>query len=337
MAVDDASRIISDHIAIKTSSALQTMELDCKRKMTERENQLGEIQKDFVFAVDQKFKEAVERESKKFNTTLIKINDKEPRKTNGVVHEKFPRMIQLAAARKNILLVGPSGCGKTHVAEQLAEQLDLRYGSQSCSAGVSESAFSGWLIPVGESGQFIYVSSVFVDMYENGGVFLFDEMDNSDANVLVFLNQALANGKFFLPQRTENTIVKRHKDFLAIGCANTFGGGADGMYHGRVALDAATLDRFRLGTIFMDYSPAVEESLVDATVLSWGRKVREEISNHKLRKLMSTRVLIDASDMMKMCDWKISDIEEGYFADWSREEKSVCGFTHGVQFSTGAQ
>ena len=87
----------------------------------------------------------------------------------------------------------------------------------------------------------------------------------------------------------------------------------------------------------MDYSPAVEESLVDATVLSWGRKVREEISNHKLRKLMSTRVLIDASDMMKMCDWKISDIEEGYFADWSREEKSVCGFTHGVQFSTGAQ
>jgi len=329
--VIDASRLIKDEIEILKSSALSTVELSCEGKIEKREKEMADIQRDFVAEVDSKFKAAVERESKKFNTQAIKINSCKPKKVNGIVHEKFPRMIQLASARKNILLVGPSGCGKTHVAEQLAEQLDLRYGSQSCSAGVSESAFAGWLIPIGKSGQFVYVTSVFVDMYENGGVFLFDEMDNSDANVLVFLNQALANGKFFLPQRTDNTMVKRHKDFVAIGCANTFGGGADGMYHGRIALDAATLDRFRVGTIFMDYSPAVEEKLVNEKVLAWGRTIRAKISSHKLRKLMSTRMMIDASDMIEKCDWSIADIEEGYFADWSREEKALCGFTDGVQ------
>lgn len=322
----EASRLITETVSSLEAGALRAIQEACELKIKKREEEMEEIQKNFVQSVSLKFKEAVDRESKKFNVIAVKINEKPPKKLEGVVHEKFVRLIQLASARKNILLVGPSGCGKTHVAEQIAKALDLRYGSQSCSAGISESVFSGWLIPVGKSGQFVYVSSVFVDLYENGGLFNFDEMDNSDANVLVFLNQALANGKFFLPQRTEKPMVVKHKDFVAVGCANTFGGGADGMYHGRIALDAATLDRFRVGTVYLDYSPAVEESLVLPNVLEWGREIRSAIARHKMKKVMSTRVLIDASDMIKNCGWEIKDIEEGYFADWSRDEKALCGF-----------
>lgn len=324
--VADASHIVDFHIREIESGALNAIEKACAAKIAKRENELKRIQHEFVNTVKERMTTAIERESKKFNVTAIKINNKKPKAVDGVVHELFPRMIQLAEARKNILLVGPSGCGKTHIAKQIADQLGMRYGSQSCSAGVSESAFSGWLLPIGEDGRFDYVMSVFIDIYEKGGVFLFDEMDNSDANMLVFLNQALAQDHFFLPQRYKKSKVKKHKDFIAVGAANTFGDGADNMYHGRIALDKATLDRFRLGTIFMDYSPAVEEKLVDPEILDWGRMVRKKIADHKLTKLMSTRVMIDGSDLKEQCDWSIEDIELGYFADWSREEKAVCGF-----------
>lgn len=52
------------------------------------------------------------------------------------------------------------------------------------------------------------VQSFFVDIYENGGVFLFDEMDAVDSDTLPFVNQALANGGIFLPQHYGRPEVK---------------------------------------------------------------------------------------------------------------------------------
>jgi len=267
---------------------------------------------------------AIKEASKKFVTHQIKSGPKKAaKKIKGIVHEKFERMIQLAHRRKNIMLTGPSGCGKTHVAAQIADALGLEYASQSCSAGVSESVFTGWLLPIEKGGTFQYVPSTFITAYETGQLFLIDEMDNGDENVLAFLNQALANDHFFLPQRFDKPLVKKHKNFVCIGAMNTMGTGADAMYTARNALDAATLDRFRLGFIEMDYSEAVESQLVGSEVLEWGLAVRRAISKKGLPKIMSTRVLLDATEMFEEEEWTIDDIEEGYFADWSPEEKRI--------------
>jgi len=111
--------------------------------------------------------------------------------------------------------------------------------------------------------------------------------------------------------------------FVAIAAGNTFGGGADAIYHSANALDGSTLDRFRMGTIGVDYSTTVEEELVEPSILQWGRKVRSVIREHKLRRIMSTRVMLDATDMMRNQDWDIEQIQETYFGDWSPEEKSM--------------
>lgn len=266
---------------------------------------------------------AIAEASEKYNKIEIKVGDSEPVKMDEVVPEEFEKIVQLAAQRVNIMLVGPAGCGKTHIAGQVAKALDIDYSSQSCSAGMSESQLTGWLLPTGDSGKFNYVSSEFVRIYENGGVFLFDEIDAADPNVLIFVNQALANGGFSLPQRFENPKVVKHKDFVAIAAANTFGGGANAMYTARNALDAATLDRFKIGMVPMDYSKIVEEKLVDAEVLKFGRSVRKVIEVHKMRKLFSTRVMLDATKM-KASGWTLDNIIDSYFADWSEEEKRVC-------------
>lgn len=244
-------------------------------------------------------------------------------KLDGEVHERYQDIIDLASERVNVMLVGPAGCGKTHIAEQVAKGLQLDFASQSCSAGMSESIFSGWLLPIESGGQFVYVSSEFVRLYENGGVFLFDEIDASDSNTLLFLNQALANKSFYLPQRFQKPKVERHKDFVAIAAANTYGTGATVQYNGRNALDAATMDRFRAGIISMDYSRSLEEKLIDGSVLEWGWFTRDKIKQKSLRKIMSTRFLLDANKMVKNQGWTLDRIKESYFSDWSAEEKRM--------------
>ncbi len=265
---------------------------------------------------------AIEEASKKFNRIEIKVGDCEPVPMDDIVPDEFEKIVQLASQRVNIMLVGPAGCGKTHLAGLVAKALGIDYSSQSCSAGMSESQLTGWLLPTGDSGRFNYVQSEFIRIYENGGVFLFDEIDAADPNVLIFVNQALANGGFSLPQRFGNPKIVKHKDFVAIAAANTFGGGANAMYTARNALDAATLDRFKIGMVPMDYSAVIEEKLADPSVLEWGRKVRAEIKRHNMRKLLSTRVMLDATKMRKS-GWTMSKVLESYFADWSQEELRV--------------
>ena len=269
------------------------------------------------------FSEAKRDATEKMRTIQIKIGNSKPRKVNGVIPEYFEKLLRKAQARRNLMLVGPAGSGKTHIAGMLAEALGLDHASQSCTAGMSESALSGWLLPTGDAGKFEYVQSEFVRIYENGGVFLFDEMDAADPNVLIFINQAIANGKFSLPIRHKNPTVVRHPDFIAIAATNTFGGGADAMYHARNALDAATLDRFKSGMMVVDYSDVVEEKLVDADILEWGREVRSIIKNHKLKRLMSTRVMIDFTILKNEQDFTLEELKSDFFLDWSPEEKRI--------------
>jgi len=241
-------------------------------------------------------------------------------KPSGHVRPEFQDILVSAQVGLNILLVGPAGCGKTHLAHQVAEALGRDFASVSCTAGMSESALTGWMLP-GDGGSFEYVPSDFVRMYENGGVFLFDEVDAADPNTLLFINQALANGSFFLPQRKNATQVKRHADFVCIAAANTFGTGANMMYAGRERLDESTLDRFRAGTVLLDYDTKFERSSVDAEVLAWGWAVRKRITEARLSRVMSTRFLLDATKLVK-AGRNLEQIKATYFVGWKADEKS---------------
>jgi len=248
----------------------------------------------------------------------------EPRDVEGIAPEYFQRMLDFAQARLPILLVGPTGCGKTHGAEMLSQALDMRYASISCTEGMSESNLTGWLLPLGEGGKFTYVSASFVDFYENGGVFLMDEIDASDSNTVLILNTAVANGQLHLPQRHENPVAKKHKDFVLIAAANTYGNGATMQFVGRNQLDKATLDRFKAGTITTDYDARVEEQIVAQEVLAWGREMRDRIVSGNLEQPLSTRFMRDLSLLYSLnpADYGKQFWEQQLTAGWSPDEIS---------------
>jgi MoxR-like ATPase len=261
-----------------------------------------------------------ERDAKAYEPIKIEGVVK-PKKLKARPHAAFERVTQLASQRVNVLLVGPAGCGKTHLGKQAADALDLEFGSISCSAGMSESQLAGWLLPTGAGGKFEYAPSPFVSLYENGGLFLLDEIDSGDPNTLTFINKAIANDGFFVPQRLKQPFVKRHKDFVCLAAANTYGNGADSMYVGRNQLDAATLDRFRAGTVTMDYDRDLERELIHPQVLKWGWSIREKIGAQRLRRIMSTRVMLDLTKMTEAYKWTEKEWGRSYFSDWSDDER----------------
>lgn len=252
-----------------------------------------------------------------------------PKKTTNLpagvtLPAEFDKILRNASLGIPTMMVGPTGCGKTFIASQVAKALELDFAAISCSIGAPDSALTGLLLPTGANGKFVYVPSEFVRMYENGGVMCIDEMDNADANWLVLFNMALSGTDgFYLPQRYEKPFVKRHENFVCIAAANTFGTGADLQYVGRSQLDEATLDRFRVGTVFMDYDPKVEESLIDPEILTWGRKLRERIRENKLRRTLSTRVMRDFTELKRAYpdDWSLKGAEDTFMVSWKEDER----------------
>lgn len=250
----------------------------------------------------------------------VKLPTGQVHQIEGKAHASLPRTVRLAAARRNVLLIGPAGSGKTHLAGQVAQALGLPFAHISCSAGMSEGQLTGRLLPTGEAGKFEYVRSDFVKAYEEGGVFLFDEIDAADSNTLLVLNSALANGQMALTNRPASPVAKKHPDFVAIAAANTFGTGADRQYVGRNQLDESTLDRFRIGQVEMDYDAEVEKALCPDDALR-GRLqgYRQRIRDNRLRRIVSTRFLRDAYVMKQAGDTDV-EIDAALFAGWSPDE-----------------
>ena len=250
----------------------------------------------------------------------VKRPDESIHELGGPVRPEFKTVLTSVSAGVNVLLIGPAGCGKTHLAHQVAESIGREFASVSCTSGMSESVLTGWMLP-GEGGAFEYVPSDFVRIYEGGGVFLFDEIDAADPNTLLFVNQALANGSFYLPQRKGSTKVSRHPDFVCVAAANTFGTGANMMYAGREKLDESTLDRFRAGSVVLDYDREFEKSAVEKNLLKWGWTVREKINSARLNRVMSTRFLLDGTRLI--ASGKTLDaIKESFFIGWKTDERN---------------
>lgn len=221
----------------------------------------------------------------------VSVNDKPERdlKTQAVPYLK--RMIISAKLGKNIMLVGPAGCGKTTAAEQLADSLGIAFHNLTFTAGASETWLFGRQTPNG------FVPGSFWLAYKDGGVFLADEFDAGDANLILSINTAIENGHCFNPICGE--AVKRHKDFVMIAACNTFGRGGDASYTGRNRLDAATLRRFAGSQIAVDYNLDIEATICpDKQLRKALQDARQTLNNSNSPEIISTGCIKNAYDLV---------------------------------------
>lgn len=226
---------------------------------------------------------------------------------------------RIGAGFGNLLLVGPAGSGKSTLASQLATTMKRKFGFLSLSGGTTEGQLLGRLTSTGK-----YLPSLFVQLYEHGGVFLLDEVDAADPNVLLVLNSALANGHLAVPSRVDSPTAKRHDDFILLCAANTWGTGADFQYVGRNQLDAAFLSRFAGAVLAVQYDEVLERALTTAKWYEQFLSVRTRVAEYKLRRVLGTRELLAGHKLLE-AGYEVVQVWDALTAGWTQDERFKAG------------
>jgi cobaltochelatase CobS len=153
----------------------------------------------------------------------------------GRTHRQLEELLSWVDAGCWPFLIGPAGSFKTSAATKVAEALGRPFHMDSMSEGKTPFDLLGFNDATGRG-----VHTELRKAWEHGGVFLADELDAGNANVLATLNALLSQPIAAFP----DGMIPRHEAFVFIAAGNTTGAGADMKFVGRNQLDGATLDRF---------------------------------------------------------------------------------------------
>ena len=248
---------------------------------------------------DEKLRQLVKDEVQK-QTKKIKVERWDGvTKDVGRQHYIFEKILKIVAVRENVMLIGPAGSGKTTLCMNVAKALDLDFYMTAVSAQTTKSDLLGYIDAKSD-----YVETMLYRAYKNGGVFLLDEVDAGNPNVMTTINALLENGVGAFPCG----MVERHENFVCIVAGNTYGRGADRLYVGRNQLDAATLDRFV--NVEMDYDERLETDLALAhdnsgehadTLKAWVdhiQKLRRSAWDLRERVVISPRASIKGAKLL---------------------------------------
>ena len=260
--------------------SLSGLDLLLKEVSENVEAQIAEKSKVLISGIKKEIEEL-----RKYQPTVV-INGTKKHEITGLKHKQLNDLIALVGSGLNVMITGQAGTGKTKSAEQVAEALGLAFYCMSVGSQTSKSDLLGYMDANGK-----YVSTIFRQAYEKGGVFVMDEIDAGNSNVLIVLNSALSNGLCAFP----DDMVKKHDDFRFVATANTYGNGADRVYVGRNQLDGATLDRF--ATIDWKIDEKLETAITPQGKykdlwLAIVRGVRKEVEKHGLRMIISPRASV---------------------------------------------
>ena len=252
----------------------------------------------------------------------VKILDKEI-KLKKKAHKQFKILLSAVSNGLKVWMPGPAGSGKTTGGNMIAEALDLPFYCISVNGQTTKTELFGYMDANGN-----YVETLFYKAYKDGGVFLMDEVDAGNGNVLTACNAAVENGQAAFPCG----MVKAHEDFRFVAAANTFGKGADRQYVGRNRLDAAFVDRFTF--LSWDYDHDLERTFTDNKAwleIVW--KIRNNIFQHKEQDVMATpRATINGTKLLKLGINPKDVLEMVVFKGASEDVKSRC--MNGVDLGT---
>jgi len=235
--------------------------------------------------------DALEKKAKaqRAKTITVRMPDRKPDSEVKIdsPHMLFETVLKYVHAGLNVALVGPAGCGKSYLTQQLATALQLDYYTNG--ALLTKFDLIGF---VDASGQ--YHSTPAYEAFVNGGLHVFDELDASAPEAVVAFNGMTdGQGVYTFP----NGMQKKHADYRAIACMNTFGNGASAEYVGRFRQDAAAMNRYI--RVLIDYDTDLEITLVSDDIATRGHAIRASAERLGIKHIVSTRSLVYAETMRK--------------------------------------
>ena len=213
----------------------------------------------------------------------------------GVTHRNFQHLVRIATSRDgagyycHTALVGEAGSGKSYGAEQLANALGVDFQLVACHQKMNAADIRGYTI-----GSEYFASPVYT-AYKHGGILCLDEFDRTNTEVTIALNTVLAGSSHLFPNGEK---VKRHADFRAVACQNTFGTGTNRTYTAATRLDASSTDRFEFLTWNVD--EAMELAVAgDTTATRTVQALRRRAFDLAMDLIISPRRAISTNALMR--------------------------------------
>jgi MoxR-like ATPase len=167
---------------------------------------------------------------------------------------------------QGLYLYGEAGIGKSYGIEAAAKKLGLDF--YTTGACLDDVPLKGFRDAAGN-----YHETQLYKAVVNGGLFLLDEMDVCSSEVLLALNQLLANRAC----EFGGEIVHAHENFIFCATGNTDLDGGDETYNGRQIIDKSFKTRFILHHVVYNAGIAEQiagKQLVDeTTAMNGGRPI----------------------------------------------------------------
>ena len=215
----------------------------------------------------------------------------------------FDEILAYASNGLSVMMTGPAGTGKGFMARQVAKCLNAEFFEVNAVKNNYE--LTGFVDANSRFNSTPFYDACKASSEGKKAVFLFDEMDCSDAESLKVFNEALEAREFTFP----NNEKLQFEDLVILSACNTFGTGADEIYCGN-QLDASTLNRFVLKRV--DYNRKIEmkiaqsdEALCDfidmfrAQTEKTGMQV--VISYRNIKQITRMKDVLPLSTVMKDC------------------------------------
>ena len=291
----------------------------------ELEEEAGNLMREAQKKIEEANKIREERRKKEEEERRKREQQRQKSNRHYMTDEVVKRLKTLHKA----FLVGPAGTGKSTLAMCACRELFGIEGSLEevvKSGKFAQISFSPDTVSADMLG-FTDVNGVFheteiIRVFRDGGLILFDEMDDADASLLVKLNTMLANRVIPIPGK----MVVQNPNTYIVGTANTYGKGGNSTYVGRSRLDGATLDRWKMATIDVGYDTCLEASIIGRELWKTNKKIcheirtassviRELIVANKWKHICSTRFVIDAVEMAKN-GYSWVEILNTFLLDW---------------------
>ena len=187
---------------------------------------------------------------------------------------------------KNVVFIGETGTGKSLSVYDWAYKRKIPYYRYVVSGGTTGEDLIGQMV-IDENGKWKFHYQVLIKMMIHGGVFVFDEINAGQREIMHLLNSITDFERIAIVTQHKGEIIKANKNFLVVATMNP------PREYGLNTLSPSLKSRFI--PYSFDYDIKIDEKVLgkgEKNLLNFATKVRIARENGLIETPLSTRDLV---------------------------------------------
>lgn len=190
---------------------------------------------------------------------------------------------------KNVLFIGETGTGKSLCVRHFCYKYNLPYYRVVMNAGTTVEDIIGQNI-MDEEGKFKFIYQVLIKFMKNGGVFVFDEINAGQKELLHILNSITDFERKAVVTQHKGEVIEASDNFLVVACMNP----PDEYDLSQMSKSLKS----RFTPYYFDFDEEIDKKVIkDKKLLEFTKQVRLARVNKQLETPLSTRDLVQFQEI----------------------------------------